>query len=841
MPGKLPRISLAMISKGEEGLGRCIKSAQPLIDEVVICHDPADRRAVQAQLPKLKGVPFHLVERRWDDSFGAQREASFAACRNEWAMWLDSDDELVGAEALKKWLEENLPETPVQVCLTYVYEEDCVQIRERIVPRSRGRWGTDALGPFDVHEIWLARDTPKLPVLLVPREVAHVKHHFHSIPEQERLDRRRRNLRLLRKHVDRADQAGVFPDRRLVSQMIDALIDEGAAPEALEAAKALLPREPRGACRCRLFRQMAEIHSRLGAAEAARDCAGLAVLEVPRDALARRTLIEACRRLGRNDEALWWYRDTYEHGLQVTGDALMHAPSMLKADPLLAANILLDLGRFDEAKVYADKAGDAVLSYRVAKVLEEEKAALGFEAAMQIHESENKLLKPDEDYRRQLAKMAPLSIRQYPQVGRWLLPELPKDRRSVAIFCGTGGGMYDVWGPDSVKTGIGGSEEAVIRVAPELVKAGLHVECYGPWPRDEVRDGVHWIHATRWNPSRPVDLFLAWRYEGFLAAAPAAKRRAVWCHDLVNPAQGFELADELWCLSEAHADLTRRAVGAKNAIWVTRNGITDVPRPEAATKRPGKVVFGSSPDRGMDIMLKLWPRVLEQVPEAELHLFYGFPPSYLRAETARPELAELRREIEGLVESTPRVVWHGMVGQPELHRHLAEAHVWAYPVHWYETSCITAMKAQAAGAWPVTTPITALAETIVWGDKLPLPPAREWTAAETEQYLAALVKALKTPWSEFNWTPDLADRFSWSGVAAEWKQHLEESLNGDPGSPAVVGTARASQSLAARDGGPGSGDLGPVDQDRAEPGREPAAAGAAALDGDGGPVAGSES
>jgi hypothetical protein len=34
-------------------------------------------------------------------------------------------------------------------------------------------------------------------------------------------------------------------------------------------------------------------------------------------------------------------------------------------------------------------------------------------------------------------------------------------------------------------------------------------------------------------------------------------------------------------------------------------------------------LYTSSPDRGLDFLLELWPRVREQVPDAELHCAYA--------------------------------------------------------------------------------------------------------------------------------------------------------------------------------------------------------------------------
>ena len=39
---------------------------------------------------------------------------------------------------------------------------------------------------------------------------------------------------------------------------------------------------------------------------------------------------------------------------------------------------------------------------------------------------------------------------------------------------------------------------------------------------------------------------------------------------------------------------------------------------------PKRVVYASSPDRGLVYLLKNWEKVTKEVPDAELNVFYGF-------------------------------------------------------------------------------------------------------------------------------------------------------------------------------------------------------------------------
>ena len=98
---------------------------------------------------------------------------------------------------------------------------------------------------------------------------------------------------------------------------------------------------------------------------------------------------------------------------------------------------------------------------------------------------------------------------------------------------------------------------------------------------------------------------------------------------------------------------------------------------------------------------------------------------------------------------TPGIVLHGRVNQAELAEAMLSASVWFYPTWFSETSCITAMEAQAAGLICVCPPIAALAET---------------TSVRLDDVVVAL-RATERP----KYDPD---RFSLDTLATEWDARL---------------------------------------------------------------------
>ena len=69
--------------------------------------------------------------------------------------------------------------------------------------------------------------------------------------------------------------------------------------------------------------------------------------------------------------------------------------------------------------------------------------------------------------------------------------------------------------------------------------------------------------------------------------------------------------------------------------------------------------------------------------------------------------------------------------------------IWAYPTHFYEISCITAMKCQAAGAIPVVTDYAALKETVGHGCKIDVSEADIYEKEIKNKFKDQLIKTLK--------------------------------------------------------------------------------------------------
>lgn len=181
--------------------------------------------------------------------------------------------------------------------------------------------------------------------------------------------------------------------------------------------------------------------------------------------------------------------------------------------------------------------------------------------------------------------------------------------------------------------------------------------------------------------------------------------------------------DRYICLCQSHAmHIEQTMPFLKEKICIGANGVKmDLIREiekNPPARNPHKMIFASSPDRGLLMMLRLFRRIKEWIGDAELHCFYGFGnidriiENYPHHSKQQQKLKEsVMREMD-----QPGVVWHDRVGQPELYREFFSAGLWVHPESRFtETFCDTQAIAQSCGAIPVTFPIWAIGEYVQHG------------------------------------------------------------------------------------------------------------------------------
>lgn len=358
---------------------------------------------------------------------------------------------------------------------------------------------------------------------------------------------------------------------------------------------------------------------------------------------------------------------------------------------------------------------------------------------------------------------------------------------------------------NSIEQGIGGSETSHVEMAWRLAKRGHEVKTFAPIPDDCPGE---W-RGTTWHRIEEADF--AEEAIWVLYRCPEVIDRFIWpwrpsrlwlvlqdwnYPDLWN-ARRLERLERLVPLSHAHKSWLLRQEGARfpemaAKMWVTSNGLkpdlieeveAEEPRP---VRNPARVMYASSPDRGLLPLLKSFRKAVEVVPELELHAFYGFNnlDKLIARQGPSSGFAKQKSAILRLADH-PRVTVHGRVSQNQLYREWLQTGIWVYQTTFAETSCITAMEAQALGAVPIVNPIWALGENVhhglfIRGDAVQDP----LVATRFAHHLALLAR---NPERQVQiraaMMPDARARFSWERFVSQWEDAAEDPVHGLPADP----------------------------------------------------------
>lgn len=188
----------------------------------------------------------------------------------------------------------------------------------------------------------------------------------------------------------------------------------------------------------------------------------------------------------------------------------------------------------------------------------------------------------------------------------------------------------------------------------------------------------------------------------------------------------------------------------------------------ATKKRPFSVGYFSAYYRGLECLLDMWPKIRAEIPEATLDIFYGWE-SWLSLEGEDDFYHRMEEKFAKLADQGVTV--HGRVSHEELAKAMKEIQVWAYPTQFAEIHCITALKAQEAGCYPVVTNVAALNETVQSGTKIRTQKIYV-DEYKQEKFAEAVISALKE-----GKTGTPVEGVDWQDVGAAWHSVIQEQLS----------------------------------------------------------------
>lgn len=327
------------------------------------------------------------------------------------------------------------------------------------------------------------------------------------------------------------------------------------------------------------------------------------------------------------------------------------------------------------------------------------------------------------------------------------------------------------WDPDSIHSGITGSEEAVIYISQKLAQLGHRVVVLAEVPPNSP-------HSAKWANPRFVDfsfddgsffdVAISWRLPEIAALLKTRARKVYfWPHDFCSgrfsesEIKGFD--DVLWLSQSQRAQWISVNPAFSQFTQIFGNAINPEQfRAIEERSNPYSCIYASSYERGLEVLLDVWPIVKKLYPRATLDIYYGWPKVGFQFLLPIQE-GKLRSSIASL--GFLAVHEHGLVSHEELTRAYERASFWTYPCTTLaiETFCISALRAQFAGAIPVIIKGTALYETVPHG----------YFCLDKKEYLTTLLQAMAD--AEKISLEDrkkqrkfILEKYTWEKIAAEW-------------------------------------------------------------------------
>ena len=787
---ELATLSCAMIVKNaEDHLEKTIGSLPRGIFKEIVIADTGSRddtekiaRRLATKFIKYEDPdPIYIDGEPYLGDFSRARNVTFDACSGDYIFWIDSDDILWNPAGFIAFYRDVISQGEVDgVWMWYDYNHDakgnCIlrQGRERIVKRDTHVWRSP------IHEVLCAHY--QINGVEIPLNESRIIHDVMST--EEKAHKSLRNC-LVAEHWIKKLKGDV--EARMWLNYGNALCTLERFEEAIDAYSKYLERSEWNGERYHAFLSTAECQRKLGHPEDAIDSIMKAVRLVPEFREAYIELANSMLDLGEYENALLWaeHAETRDkNNMDYKGNPyFLHArPTEIK----VFAN--LHLGKLKESVKEADNllkhfpGHHGILAQKaLCQNMIREKAV---EESWRVIE---RLVVNEEDDEKlaNLRNAIPRMLETSPRVAAPVRIETKPGQPTLCLLCGE---AMKPWGYDSIeKGGVGGSETAVILLTEQLAALGWHVEVYGyPAPDQEgFHRGVWWFPYWRIQNTRNFDVFVNWRTNAVITKMPPHKAAYVWLHDVQMQYHWhpriLEHYDEVIVLSDAHRRNVEDFI-PEEKLWVSRNGLDpsfwDDPGAERGAHR---LIYASCPSRGLHLFLPRWQEVLDQFPDAELEIYYGFNKHFLEHAKVSERFRNIYRTVmDGIKQKG--ISFHGMVDQKTLSKAFWRANLWAYPCPFPEISCITAMQAQATGAFPITTKYWALNETVQYGTKVGHDHEDNIEDRPTlmTRWIEALLTAMRGKGTTEHRRKEMMawaqTTFPWAAVAKEWDEHFRQRL-----------------------------------------------------------------
>lgn len=713
---KEQKIAVAMIvgSPGEDGIkkwNRLMDSLRGHVHGLFVSFNgasyPEEWDHERMVAPDVEEFEWENTE--WTDDFSQSRNRSFKLVpkqKYDWIMWIDLDDTLINGDQIQTMLSK-VNDSAEGVLTKYEYAYDFTLGKEIVTQRRERFLKTTCPWKwfYALHEVCHA--PPGTPVEF--RNEVWVRHHtMEDDVGEERRERNRRILSKSRRLYPNEPRYILYFAHELFAEanILKGKGDIQGHHEMLHAAREQYKRY---------------IPFKLGPEE---------------NYLAASMIADSYREIGENQKAIDWDLQAmklipnWPEAYVGIAQSCMYMEDWEKM--LRWSELAVKLSNRGETSSAVQKDMEEYTPYLLLGIANEEMhnfeaAEESYIAALAINDEEKivQRLKEVRDKKK---------LREEEGGEHKKRKQITKSDKTIAFLVPP---TAEAWHPISTsKGGIGGAETCVMEIAKRFAADGWEPFVFatpGEY-RGVKHDGVEYWNVTDFIPHEPFDVLVASRFPSVFDANVKANKTMLWSHD-VNVGEHFRYSewgdrltkiDTVIGLTDWHCNHLSWIYGIpKVMLSQIPNGI-DLSRFNVDAERErNKFVYSSSPDRGLDTILALWPEIKKRIPDAYLDIFYGWETidSLIKAKAA-PNLIGFKANMEALIEQINEkhgsINFRGRVPQDQLAKELKGSYLWLYPTTFCETFCITALEMQAAGVIPLCAELAALKEMVAL-DQLRIP------------------------------------------------------------------------------------------------------------------------
>jgi len=356
------------------------------------------------------------------------------------------------------------------------------------------------------------------------------------------------------------------------------------------------------------------------------------------------------------------------------------------------------------------------------------------------------------------------------------------EKETIVLYSGPSWERWDFRNLE--QGGIGGSEVWQINLSREIAKLNYRVINFCDCEKEIWEGDIKWAPYTQYTSfieQNFIDYFISSRTTDPFKYPLRAGKTFVQLHDIwmLSPKEQILLdkVNKFCVLSQWHLDFASDYHKIpKDQMVVMANGIDFNRFDDVKVERhPYRLHWSSSWDRGLNNVLYLFPFIKKEIPEVELHIFYGVH-NWKQSCISKNDKKGLE-EISKLEKDTTQsgIFCYGRVDQRKLAEEWCKASLWLYPSWFSETFCITAIEGQRAHVPVIANKYAGLNSTLE-DSAILLGNGDAWWPYSKEgrdKFLEETVSILKDRdkwqhWSEKGFLN--TERYSWQKVALMWQE-----------------------------------------------------------------------